>query len=715
MSTLRRALIVAAALASTGLNARPMTPEDVARIEALSNIALSRDGTRIAFTTGHRPDVTRGEANGPALQQLFMAQGPMAVRAYLPDTVNAQSIGFSPDGHMVTYLWNQGDAKRSLWGVPVDGGAPVELAAIRDGHLLDYAFTPDGAGVYLLAQPATDTTREEEAGKGFNAVVFEEEQRFNRLFYAALGGDGPDAAPRAIAVPGHVDEIDLAPDATWMLVSSAPSTLVDDNYMRRRPYIVDLVSGEARAIATSGKLGDLEMSPDGSQLAMIAAGSENDPAATTLFLVDVATGTMRALNEGAPEAAVDTEWMADGRLAVAVDRGVQSRLRFYDASGTQSGEDIDPQGRIITALQQGGNRLALRAEAPDHPGELFLYDSGAFVRWTDHNPWLAQIDRGTQSAYTYTARDGQQIEGVLLEPVGGVPAGGAPLILDVHGGPESHETNGWITSYSNPGQVAAGRGYAVFLPNYRGSTGYGVAFAMSHQGDYAGKEFDDLVDAKAALVAGGLADPARVGITGGSYGGYASAWGATYYSAEFAASVMFVGIANNLSKFGTTDIPNEMYLVHERAWPWDEIDHLIERSPITYADRATTPLLIMHGDKDPRVSPTQSLELYRHISLRQPDTPLRLVLYPGEAHGNAQAAARYDYNLRMMEWFDTYLMTGNRAAPIPGPRPALQLQAAPTTEGAGPAETPAQPPAPVDPVREPRPSSPDPVVTERAD
>ena len=116
---------------------------------------------------------------------------------------------------------------------------------------------------------------------------------------------------------------------------------------------------------------------------------------------------------------------------------------------------------------------------------------------------------------------------------------------------------------ASPGQVAAGKGYAVFLPNYRGSTAYGTAFAKEHQGDYAGKEFDDLVDGKRALAAEGITDPLRTGITGGSYGGYASAWGATRYSEEYAASVMFVGISNNISKFGTTDIPNEMYLVHE--------------------------------------------------------------------------------------------------------------------------------------------------------
>jgi dipeptidyl aminopeptidase/acylaminoacyl peptidase len=335
--------------------------------------------------------------------------------------------------------------------------------------------------------------------------------------------------------------------------------------------------------------------------------------------------------------------------------------------------DVDPEGLILTSIEQGGNRIAVEANSPEHPNELFLFDGSGFTRWTDHNPWLAEVDFGVQRTITYTARDGQEIEGILIEPVDGIPFERAPTIFYVHGGPESHESNGWATYYSMPGQLAAGRGYAVFMPNYRGSTAYGVDFAKQHQGDAAGREFDDLVDAKYALAEMGITDPARVGVTGGSYGGYATAWSSTRYSEEFAAGVMFVGISNVLSKWGTTDIPTEEYNVHARAYPWEDYLDTLQRSPVFYADQADTPLLIMHGDSDTRVSPTQSMELYRHIKVRRPDTPLRLVFYPGEGHGNGQAAARYDYNLRMMEWFDTYLMTGDRDAPIPGPRPDLGL------------------------------------------
>ncbi len=674
MNLFRPALLASAlAMPFVPAIARDMTPEDVARIENTGTIAVSRDGNHIAYTRVHYPDVTRGEDNSGSRQQLFLADGAMDVRAYLPEDMNVSAIDFTPDGSMITFLWTDRGDDRALWGVPVEGGAYRKLAGVEDARVLGYSFSPDGSVVYLRTSAAPDLVREDEEDSGFDAVVYEEEFQFNRVFAAMLDGDGIDEDPREIEVEGQVLSFQVAPNGEFAVYTSAPTPLIDDQYTSQRPHILNFATGESIEVLTPGKLGDIEISPDGMSLSMIAGVDENDPGATTLHLVDTLTGEYRALNEGAAEAAVDAEWMADGRLAVVVHVGAQSVLRFYDDTGDEAGE-YDPDGLILTSLEQGGNRLLVEANSPTHPNEMFSFNGGEFSRWTDHNPWLAEIDFGEQRTFTYEAEDGQEIEGVLILPVDGIPGGGAPLILDVHGGPESHESNGWVTNYSGPGQVAAGAGYAVFLPNYRGSTAYGTDFSRQHQGDAAGREFDDLVDAKHWLVEMGIADPDRVGVTGGSYGGYATAWSSTRYSEHFAAGVMFVGISNVLSKWGTTDIPTEEYNVHALAYPWEDYLDTLERSPVFYADQADTPLLIMHGRDDPRVSPTQSAELYRHIRVRQPDTPVRLVWYPGEGHGNSRAAARYDYNLRMMEWFDTYLMTGDRDAPLPPTRPELNIE-----------------------------------------
>ena len=662
-------LLTSVSIAATA-TARPMTAEDVAKLESVGAIAVSPDGSRVAYTTASLPDVTAGEDDGTTKQALSIAYGPDNARLFLPKDVNPGGVSFSPDGTMVTFLWSKDKEDRAVWGIPVDGGAQRKLAAVKDTAVRSYAFSPDGGTIYMLVGAEKDTQRETQSKAGFNAVVYEEEDRLNRLFAAKMGAE-IDAAPRAITVPGFVSAIEVMPGGSRAIIKTAPTPNVDDSYTSQRVNVLDLASGTVTAVVgTPGKSDDVEIAPSGNALSLIAGIDQHDPAPTTLHLVNASDGSYRALNEGAAEAAVDAEWLGDGRLAAIIHKGANSFLRFYAADGAVI-EDVSAGDLSLTGIDAGGERLVVRASTATHPSELFEYKDGAFSRWTRHNPWLADISFGKQSVVTYTARDGQVVEGVLIEPVGGAPKGGAPLIMNVHGGPEAHEANGWQTAYSKPGQVAAGQGYAVFLPNYRGSTGYGVAFAKQHQGDYAGKEFDDIVDAKRHFVATGLADANRVGITGGSYGGFASAWGATYYSAEYAASVMFVGISNNISKFGTTDIPREMYLVHERKWPWEEWDELLTRSPIYHVDKAETPILIMHGDGDTRVSPTQSYELHRNIKVRKPETPVRLVLYPGEGHGNQRAGSRYDYNLRMMDWFDTYLKTGNRKAPLPAPRPTL--------------------------------------------
>ena len=677
---LAASLLAGASITATA-QARPMTPEDVAKLKSVGTIAVSPDGSRVAYTTASLPDITDGEENGSTEQQLKMAYAPMNARDFLPEDMSVSGITFSPDGRMVSFVWADEDEDRAVWGIPVDGGAQRKLAAVEDASVRSFAWAPDGSRIWMLASAENDEAREKESKAGFNAIVYEEEARLNRLFSAAVGTE-VDEEPVAVTIPGYVSSFKVAPGGKTAVVQSAPTPQIDDEYTSKRAHVIDLTSGKVlRVVETPGKLGDIEISPDGKQLSMIAGVDMNDPADTTLHLVDVGSGSYRALNAGAPEAAVDAEWLADGRLAAVIHKGAQSALRIYNANGTVA-EEHDGGALILTSVEAGGKTLAVEANSPTHPTELFVWNKGKFTRWTQHNPWLSDIDFGKQSTFRYTARDGQEVEGVLIEPVGGAPRGGAPLILNVHGGPEAHDSNGWQTAYSKPGHVAAGQGYAVFLPNYRGSTGYGTAFSKQHTGNYTDPEFTDLVDAKRALVEAGIADPDRTGVTGGSYGGYATAWSSTALSDEFAAGVMFVGISNQISKFGTTDIPYEMYNVHSGKWPWDDWQAMLEVSPIYHVDKANTPLLILHGAEDTRVAPSQSYELYRSMKVRKPDVPVRLVLYPGEGHGNRMAAARYDYNLRMMRWFDTYLKSGDRDAALPDSRPELPE----STTGASAAE-----------------------------
>ena len=362
-------------------------------------------------------------------------------------------------------------------------------------------------------------------------------------------------------------------------------------------------------------------------------------------------------------------WQDDDTVMFIGDEGVETVLGRVNIDASGRKVIVPPSDVILSGLSlaKDGLRCVFVGSTAKHPGEVFymaLDDKGP-RRVTDTNPWLGEMDFAAQEVIRYPARDKLEIQGILIRPLAEEKGRRYPLIVAVHGGPESNQHDGWLTSYSRPGQIAAAQGFAVFYPNYRGSTGRGVAFSKLGQSDYAGGEFNDLVDGVQALVERGLVDEKRVGVTGGSYGGFAAAWCATALTKHFAAAVMFAGVSDHVSKAGTTDIPNEMNLVHARRWPWEgHWDWFRERSPIYHADKARTPLLIFHGEKDTRVAPGQSMELYRYLKTIG-RVPVRLVLYPGEGHGNRKVGARLDYNMRMFRWMNHYLQGPGGAPPPP--------------------------------------------------
>jgi dipeptidyl aminopeptidase/acylaminoacyl peptidase len=362
------------------------------------------------------------------------------------------------------------------------------------------------------------------------------------------------------------------------------------------------------------------------------------------------------------------QWSGNDSILYVTAAGLETVLSTINVgAGAKPVQSVvGTAGPVFTGLSLSDNaqHAALIGSTLSHPAELFLWSRGSAktTRRTDSNPGLEKLRLARQEVIRHKARDGLDLEGILIRPLDEQPGKRYPLILAVHGGPEAHVSHGWLTGYNLPGQVAAARGMAVFYPNYRGSTGRGVAFSKLGQGDAAGKEFDDLVDAVDHLIELGLVDRARVGVTGGSYGGYATAWCSTRYSERFAAGVMFVGISDKVSKVGTTDIANEEYYVHSLKRPWEDWKFLLERSPIYHAGKSRTPLLILHGKDDPRVNVGQSRELYRHLKLHN-QAPVRLVLYPGELHGNRKAGARLDYNLRAIQWMEHYLKGPGGAMP----------------------------------------------------
>jgi dipeptidyl aminopeptidase/acylaminoacyl peptidase len=263
------------------------------------------------------------------------------------------------------------------------------------------------------------------------------------------------------------------------------------------------------------------------------------------------------------------------------------------------------------------------------------------------------VQLGRQETIEWTARDGWRIEGVVIHALGATQGARAPLAILPHGGPEGISYDGWSTNSLYPAQVLAAQGFTVFMPNYRGSGGRGVAFSKGDHRDLGGREFDDVLDGIDELHTRGIADRERVGISGTSYGGYFSAWAGTKYSARFRLAMPFAGISNWMSFTGTTDIPYEMAVVHWDLWPYEHPLLMWERSPVAHVANARTPMIIGQGLADERVHPEQMIEL--HAALKLKGVPVELVLYPREPHGMLERQHQLDYMRRVVEAFNRYV------------------------------------------------------------
>jgi dipeptidyl aminopeptidase/acylaminoacyl peptidase len=638
---------------------RSLSPHDVARLSTVTGAALSPDGTEVAFLRTVQRDPLAGQ-DGAAFVELHVVDLEGRERAFVAGDVNVSGVAWTPDGQGISFLARRGaDERRSLYVIPRNGGEARKVLA-HTSEIAEYVWSPDGQRVAFLATEARSREQQELDRKGFNQIVYEENVRPVRVWIADVPASDDTSNRRMLDLPGSASSVRWSPAADRLALTLAPTPLVDDSYMSKRLHVVDAESGAVIArIDNPGKIGDFAWSPDGTSLAVVAAADPNDPLEGRLMVVSASGGDLVDVLPNWDDGHVHAVgWRDADTVAFLAYEGVGSFLGTIGRTGdrlekTEAYEDLVASALFVSP---NGQVAAMIGDSPRHPPEVFLARPlhARPTRLTHSNAWLNDVTLARQEVVQYKARDGLDLQGLLIRPLNEQPGRRYPLILVVHGGPEAHYSNGWLTGYSTPGQMAAARGFAVFYPNYRGSTGRGVTFSKMSQGDPAGKEFDDLVDAVDHLISTGLVDREKVGVTGGSYGGYASAWAATRYSDRFAASVMFVGISNKISKIGTSDIPNELFMVHERKWPWEDWNHFLQRSPIYHVEKARTPILILHGSEDPRVHPGQSLELYRHLKLRT-NTPVRLVFYPGEGHGNRRAASRLDYSLRLMQWMEHYL------------------------------------------------------------
>lgn len=634
---------------------RRLQPEDVANLAEVSEPRLSPDSSRVVYVQRIPREPDEDQGSNYSMLWVVPAQGGEAV-AFTPREGLATRPRWSPDGSRIAFLDRRGDedeTKRQIYVIRVLGGEARQVSD-ADEDVAELEWSADGASIFYTSREAKSEERKEAEEKGRDwAVADQDDQQIALSRINVESGKTEWSSQQELSFR----QIAVSPDGRRLVALAVTNPRVDDSYMFQELVSVDVDSGAVNAVwDPPGKALSPRFSPDGAWIALRAGITANDPYPGSVFLVSVDGGEVRNLT---PDYEGSVEWFDfddSGGIVFVATHGTQTLVRRIDLESGEIETFSDSGPVFVTAHLAADATMVAAASTPAHPREILLKSSleGDWRRLTHSYSHLDGIELGRQETIEWAARDGLRIEGVLVYPLGFEEGRRYPLVVGVHGGPESAIRNGWHSGHSYLSQLLAHRGTLFLLPNYRGSAGRGTGYLLADHGDPVGAEFQDVLDGIQHLVDRGMVDKARVGIMGGSYGGYFSAWGATKHTEWFRAAVVNYGVTNMFSDWGDGDIPWEHRLVHWGFFPPDRPLLSMDRSPVTWVRGSRTATLIMHGGADPRVPPAQSHELYQGMKLNV-DLPLELVIFPREGHGYREAPHRLEACRRALAWMVEHL------------------------------------------------------------
>ncbi|MGH8295341.1 MAG: S9 family peptidase [Steroidobacteraceae bacterium] len=444
-------------------------------------------------------------------------------------------------------------------------------------------------------------------------------------------------------------------DAITAVVSPGPS---EGLWYTARLSVIEEGGASREVYAPQDQLGWPSGSPSGRHIAVVEAlCSDRWIVAGDLRLIDRRSGEVRKCATKGIDV-THTEWRSDRHLLLAGHQGFETVVALYDVQAGEL-EEVWRSEEITT----GGFYAAVAGFG--EPGDCALVGEGfrrapeiAVIRRGKYQPVKSfGPGPGAQEALSalggvetvkWQAPDGLEIQGLLLKPAGRPPY---PLILNVHGGPVWHYRPFWLGRRSIATLMLLKRGYAMFLPNPRGSTGRGQAFVRPVLGDMGGADTHDYLSGLDHLAAQGIADPARLGVTGGSYGGYMTAWLITQ-DPRFAAAVAVSPVTNQVTEHLISNIPHFVSLFLEDKYT-NPGGKYFDRSPINFAHRAKTPTLSTCGVLDRCTPPEEAVQF--HNALLENGVKSALLTYPQEGHGVRKWPATVDYSARTVGWFEEHI------------------------------------------------------------
>jgi dipeptidyl aminopeptidase/acylaminoacyl peptidase len=670
--TLGFCLTLAAASLIAAAPARLLQPADFAAIRSVSDPQVSPDGETVAYVV---KTVDLAKDKQPTNLWLAPWDGS-AGRALTFGDESHSHPRWSPDGRWLAFLSSRGDEHENdqLWLLPRAGGEAEKITSSKTA-IEDFAWAPDSRHLVLVVRdldPREDAAQQAEKDKKTPPPLVIDRFQFKQDIAGYLTGGY-----------AHLQLLDLATKTTTPLTAGKHDDLLpawspsgrEIAFVTKRGddpdrsenwdiYVIAAEPGAKERQLTTSPEADAHpdwwesapaWSPDGQWIAYLhgADPKQIEYASTTLAIIPAAGGPARLLTTALDRHLRQPRWSADGKslFALIEDDGAQHLLRV-PLDGSAPGRIVAGRRKVSGFSLSPTGRLAVLASTPDRPYEICAAEpAGLRALSHENDAFLAQVRLGTVEETNFKSADGTEVHGFLVHPADAPPAGAKPpALLRPHGGPQSQ----YAAEFSFEAQLFAAHGYTVILPNPRGSTGRGTAYALGIHAAWGSVDVQDDLAAVDDAVNRGLADPNRLGVGGWSYGGMSTNY-LIASTTRFKAAISGASISNVLAGYGTDeyirDYENELGSPWQNPAAWQRLSY-----PFLHADRIKTPTLFLCGQRDFNVPLPNSEQMYQ--ALRTLGVPTQLVIYPGQFHGLTKPGYLLDRYQRYLAWYAQWLPRG---------------------------------------------------------